>query len=143
VAQLDLSDRLFELVFDAVREALIPLREGEPLVPFALLLTKGGVELRRFTDTNISTALERAQHLFASADDDLLAYALAYDATITVEDTDFDAVLVEAGERGKDNGWRFAQRYLPRTETSMHSPIGELAYLGQTPLYFEQGEGSG
>lgn len=138
MAQLNLSDRLFELVFDAVREALIPLREGEPLVPFALLLTKGGVEMRRFTDASIGAALERAQTMLANADDDLLGYALAYDATITVEETDFDAVLVEAGERGKQNGWRFAQRYLPRTQTAMHSPIGELAYLGQTPLYFSQ-----
>lgn len=138
MAQLDLSDRLFELVFDAVREALIPLREGEPLVPFALLLTKGGVELRRFTDDNVGAALERARKSFAAADDNLLAYALAYDATITVEETDFDAVLVEAGEREKSNGWRFAQRYVPRTETALHSPIGELAYLGQTALYFSQ-----
>ncbi len=136
MSQLDLSDRLFELVFDAVREAMIPLREGETLVPFALVLTKSGVELRRFTDENISAALERARKTFASADDDLLAYALAYDATITVEETDFDAVLVEAGERGNANGWRFAQRYLPRTLTSLHSPIGELAYLGKTELYF-------
>ncbi|MCA9915624.1 MAG: hypothetical protein KC496_19855 [Anaerolineae bacterium] len=136
MSQLDLSDRLFELVFDAVREAMIPLREGETLVPFALVLTKGGVEMRRFTDENIGAALERARKTFTAADEDMLAYALAYDATITVEETDFDAVLVEAGERGKANGWRFAQRYLPRTLTSLHSPIRELAYLGKTELYF-------
>jgi len=138
VSQLNLSQALFSLLFEAVEAALKPLRAGQPLVPFALVRTKRGVEMRRSTDETMSAALERARRMLAAADSDLQAYVLAYDATITVDGREYDAVLLECGERGKDQGWRFAQRYQPGREAQPLFPIGEVAYLGIAETYFQE-----
>lgn len=135
--KLNISDRLMEVVFSAVEEGLEALKAGQDLVPFVLLLSKGGIILKRFADEDISVALERAQTAIREADEDILAYTLVFDSQIEIDGQDADALMIESGERGKLKGWRFIQRYQAKSEASPSQPIGDLAYLGSARRYFE------
>lgn len=132
---LTLSDRLMQLVFDAVQQALKPLQAEQSFVPFTLTVTAEGVVLSRYDDDLTQAALNRAQQTLA-ASDAIRCYVLAYDARITVEGHEQDAILLEAGERGSATGWRFAQRYqLPPKAGQPVQTVGDLAFLGTMPPY--------
>lgn len=137
MTQLGASERLMNLVFEAVGEALGAMRGNATLLPFALMLTKEGIVLQRFTEASVQAALDRAQAVLQAADEDTLAYTLVYDGVITVNNEDQDALVIEAGERGDAHGYRFAQRYQPTPKSPLPPPaVGNLAYMGTTDLLF-------
>ncbi len=135
--QLTLSDNLMQLVFDAVQQALKPLQAEQSFVPFTLTVTPEGVILSRYDDPRTQTALDRARHTLHTSNE-IRRYVLAYDARITVEGNDQDAILLEAGERGAETGWRFAQRYhLPPNAGQPVQTVGDLAFLGTMSSYLD------
>ena len=129
------SQRLMDLIFEAVDEGLTLLRSGRGLAPYMMLLTREGYVLQRFTGDTVSECLDKAYASLREQDEDTLAYALVYDAVVTVDEQDSDAVLVEAGERGQSDGLRFARRYRPPTAAAPFATIGELALLGKSEQY--------
>lgn len=131
---LNISKRLMDHVFLAVEEGLLPLKAGRPLTPFILAITKEGVIMRRFTDEKMSDALDRAYQELAELNEDTLAYALVFDAVVTVDEKDSDAVMVEVGERNVPQGYRFVQRYQPKQGTNPMYTIGQVAYMGEAEL---------
>jgi len=136
MSDLNISQRMMDVVFSAVEEGLTTLKMGQHLVPFVLMLTKEGVILRRFDDDKTADALVRAQRAIADADDEALGYVLVYDGQIEVAGKDTDALLIEGAERSKIQGWRFVQRYQPTTTSTPLYQIGNLAYLGTADTYF-------
>lgn len=138
MTELNISDALMDVVFSAVEEGLMTLKAGQFIVPFVLMLTKEGVVLRRFSDEDVTVALGRARKAIAQADDDSIAYALVYDSQIEVAGEDVDALMIECGERSKQAGWRFVQRYQAQVDDKPLHPIGDLAYIGSTSSYFEE-----
>ena len=138
MTQLTLSDHLMQLVFDAVQQALKPLQAEQRFVPFTLTVTPEGVVLSRYDEERTQAALARAQQTLNTSDE-VRRYVLAYDARITIEDREQDAILLEAGERGVAEGWRFAQRYrLPPQAGQPVQTVGDLAFLGTMPSYLGQ-----
>jgi hypothetical protein len=131
---LQVSERLLELIFSAAEEGLNMLQQNA-LVPFALVMRKEGVSLQRFTAPGSSEALANAENLLRESDEEVLGYALVYDATIEMENKDYDALLIEAAERGVEAGYRFAQRYQAAQGTRPPYAIGQLAYLGEAESF--------
>jgi hypothetical protein len=135
MTQLTLSDNLMQLVFDAVKQALKPLQAEQGFAPFTLTVTSEGVILSRYDNERTQDALQRARQTLSDTDA-IRRYVLVYDAQITVKDTDQDAILLEAGERKADQGWRFAQRYqLPPKAGQPVQTIGDLAFMGTMTSY--------
>lgn len=130
MSELNISTSVMEMIFSAVEEGIEALKAGQGLIPFALLLTKAGVVLQRFSDKDVSIAIERAQEAVADTDENTLAYAIVYDGQFEIEGKDIDALMVEAGERDQENGWRFVQRYQAKIDDTPLYTIGNLAYLG-------------
>lgn len=130
MSELNISDPLMQMVFSAAEEGIETLKSEQNLVPFALLLTKEGVVLRRFADEDIAVAIERAQKAVSEADEDTLGYAIVYDVQLKIGGEDVDALMVEAGERGKPDGWRFIQRYKAKIANIPLHSIGDVAYIG-------------
>jgi hypothetical protein len=131
---LSISERLWELIDNAVNEGLMMLQQ-DALVPFALVMRKEGVSLQRFTAPDSGEALEKAEASLRESDVEVLGYALVYDATIEMENSEYDALLIEAAERGAENAYRFAQRYQPATVKMPPYTIGALAYLGEAESF--------
>lgn len=124
------SQRLMTLVFQSQEEGLEMLQKQGAFVPFAYFLTKEGYILRRFSGVSTTESLQNAYQIIRQSDEDMLAYALVYDAVITLDEQEYDALMIEAGERDTKQGLRFVQRYHSPATDSLPITIGELAYLG-------------
>ena len=57
------------------------------------------------------------------------AYAIAHDGFITIEGTKYDAIFVEASERGRTGAVIMAQRYIPKTPQRSSERVGNPALL--------------
>lgn len=130
MSDIHVSEWVMDLVFAAVEEGLVPLHAGHELRPFLLLLTKGGYVLQRFTGATMSECLDKAYAALQNQDENTRAYALVYDGLVTVDERDYDAIIVEAAERESPDGVRFAQRYQPQASSVPLFTIGSVALLG-------------
>jgi hypothetical protein len=135
-----LSSLLMSLINDATQEALEMLTRQSNMVPFVLLHTHEGRTLRRFNAERNADAIQQAKNALQQETDDTIAYVLVYDALITYDGQDVDALILEAGERPNNEGIRFAQRYAhPSVDDDNRIPAyakGHIAYLGKTASYF-------
>jgi hypothetical protein len=131
---LPISERLWELIFSAVEEGLNMLQQ-DALIPFALVMRAEGVSLQRFSAPSSSEALAKAEANLRASDEEVLGYVLVYDATVEMDGKEYDALLLEAAERGTEKAHYFAQRYQPATAKMPPYAIGSLAYLGEAESY--------
>ena len=128
---------LMELVFLALEPRIDSVRSGGPLIPF--LITEGDEKkLQRFAAERLEEGVAEAQAAASSLDAATQAYAIAHDGYITVEGTKYDAILVEAAERGSPTGFVFAQRYRPKKGLFRGlKTIGNAASLGEAEQRFD------
>jgi len=91
----------------------------------------GKRELLRFATERLEEGLQRAREAVAALPQSATAYALAYDGYITLQGAKFDAILVEASERGRPAGVRMAQRYTRKKFLRSFRTVGNPALLGE------------
>ena len=135
MSNIEVSEWVMDLVFAAIEEGFVPLRLGQELRPFLLLLTKGGYVLQRFNGATMSECLDKAYTTLQHQDENTRAYALIYDGVITIDERDYDAVIVEAAQREHASGVRFVQRYQPKQGSVPLFTIGTVALLGEAEQY--------
>jgi len=129
---IQMSEKLADLVFLALDHGVDSVRAGGgPLVPFVMVEQDGKRELHRFATERVEEGQHRAREAIAALPPSATTYALAYDGFITVQDTKFDAILVEASERGRPAGVRMAQRYTPKKFLRSFQTVGNPALLGE------------
>ena len=133
---LGISEPLMRLMREAIAQGLAARQGESSFTPFALV--EGGAA----AGSLIVLATETAEEAIATARllvaKDATPYlVLAFDGFITdagggVPRT--EAVHVEAYERGRGHGLRFAQRYMPGDGRGPVRPIGNVIYGGTMPL---------
>jgi hypothetical protein len=129
---IQMSEKFADLVFLALDHAVDSVRtSGGPLIPFLLVEQDGKRDLQRFVTERLEEGPQRAREAVAALPQSATAYAIAYDGFITVEGTKFDAILVEASERGRPAGVRMAQRYTPKKFLRSFHTIGNPVLLGE------------
>jgi hypothetical protein len=130
--QIEMSEKFADLVFLALDHGVESVRDGDgPLIPFVIVEQDGKRELHRYAAEMLEDCERQAREAVASLPPSVTAYAFAYDGFITVQGTKFDAILVEASERGRPAGVRMAQRYTPKAGSRDFQPIGNPALLGE------------
>jgi hypothetical protein len=129
---IQMSEKFADLVFLALDHGVDSVRaSGGPLTPFIVVEQDGKRELHRFATERLEEGQQRAREAVAALPPSATAYALAYDGYITVQGTKFDAILVEASERGRPAGVRMAQRYTPKKFLRSFQTVGNPALLGE------------
>jgi hypothetical protein len=132
------SESLMELIFLALDHGIDCVKEEGSLIAF-LIEESQDRTLHRFVTDRIEAGLVKAQQFAGSLDANTKKYAIGYDGYITIEGTKYDAILVEAAERGAPTGFRFAQRYRPKKGLfSRFKIIGNAAFLGEAEQRFSQ-----
>src|SRR3954447_2310197 len=117
-SQIEMSEKFADLVFLALDQGVESVRDGDgPLIPFVIFEQDGKRELHRYAAEKLEDCERQARAAVAALPKGVTAYALAYDGFITVQGTKFDAILVEASERGRPAGVRMGQRYTPREDS--------------------------
>lgn len=129
---VQLSEAFADLVFLALDHGVDSIRaSGGPLTPFIVVEQDGKRELHRFASERLEEGQQQARNAIAALPSTATAYALAYDGYITVQGTKYDAILVEASERGRPSGVHMAQRYTPKKFLRSFQTVGNPAMLGE------------
>lgn len=134
--KLGISEELFSLVMDALRRGLVQLDDiGEQFNPFVLV--EGGEKpmFQRFVAPEPDQALKAAQVLIGRMPAENVRYALVFDGQIEVDEEGQDALIVEAGERGSEQGIAIAMRY-QSTNDSGFEQVGNPMEVGRFKNYF-------
>ncbi len=130
-SNIEMSEKFADLVFLALDHGIDSVRSsGGPLTPFIMVEQDGKRELHRFAMEPLEEGQRQAREAIAALPQSATAYALAYDGYITVQSVKYDAILVEASERGRPMGVHMAQRYTPKKFLRSFQPIGNAAVLG-------------
>jgi len=130
--QIEMSEKFADLVFLALDHGVESVRDGDgPLIPFVITEQDGKRELHRYAAEMLEDCERQARDAVASLPASVTAYAFAYDGFITVQGTKFDAILVEASERGRPAGVQMAQRYIPKDGSRDFQTVGNPALLGE------------
>ncbi len=129
---IQMSQKFADLVFLALDHGVDSVRaSGGPLIPFVVFEQDGKRELHRFAAERLEEGQKRAREAIAAFPASVNAYAMAYDGYIAVQGTKFDAILVEASERGRPAGVRMAQRYTPKKFLQSFQTLGNPALLDE------------
>ena len=138
--QPQMSQRLADIAFFALDHGIYSIQDGEgPLIPFVISEKADG---KRKLDRYVSEAnvggeagwvleesLAQARLAVSKLPSSVTAYAIAHDGYITIQGTKYDAILVEASERGRAGAVIMAQRYIPKTAQQSFQRVGNPALL--------------
>lgn len=127
--KIAISEPVADLALAALEHGLVSRWTGGTVVPFVLIASGGQLYFHRFEAETHEMAMADAEEFLSRETDSTSAYALAYDGTVTVEGTQFDAILVIAGEQGTGDAYVFTQRY--DGSASPVALIGPPAVIGQ------------
>ena len=122
---ITITEAVSDLALIALEQAMANRRDDPDFAPFVLIESGGQCYIRRLAAGD--DVVEQASAFLAREPDSTAAYALAYDGTVTVEGTSFDAILVIAGEPGAPAAFVFTQRY----DAAALASIGSPAFIGQ------------
>ena len=105
------------------------IQDGEgPLIPFVISEQLAGKrKLSRYMADRLEESVAQARLAVSQLPSEVTAYAIAYDGYVTIEGTKYDAILVEASERGRPRAVIMVQRYIPKTEQQSFQRIGNPA----------------
>ncbi len=129
---IQMSEEFADLMFLALDHGVESVKaSGGPLIPFIVVEQDGKRELHRFATELLEEGQQQARAAISALPASATAYALAYDGYITVDGKKFDAILVEASERGREAGVQMAQRYTPKKVLRSFQTVGNPALLGE------------
>src|SRR5487761_1723772 len=111
------NKHLNNLLFFALDHAVNSVKASHPLIPFVIAEYQGVRKHTRFAmsdrlESNLQEARRFVSHLTS---DEAQRYALAYEGLVKLEGYEYDSVIIEAGERGKQASVVIAQRYRSRS----------------------------
>jgi hypothetical protein len=135
-SQFDPSQPLGDLIFLALDHGVDSIRQGGPLVPFAISGTQGKRSLKRFVAEPYEKAVTETKASIAKLPPQANLYAIAYGGYITVGGKMYDAIIVHGAERGNGKAYLLAQRYIPAKERTPFETVGNPAFVGREDALF-------
>ncbi len=136
--QFDPSQKLGDLIFLALDHGVDSIRQGGPLVPFAISDTQGQRNLDRFVAEPYEKAVAETKASIAKLPPQADLYAIAYDGFVTVGGKKYDAIIVHGAERGKGKAYLLAQRYIPAKNGKRLETVGNPAFIGREESLFRK-----
>ena len=130
--QINISDELQKWIFEMLDLGLDCFSEGD-YQPFIFLVNEDDetdminvVEAHGNIDPNL---VETARKIVAEACPFATIYIIVSAGYLHKDETKYDAVVAEAGEKGENEGFVFAQRYLENSEPESFQKIDRPAIV--------------
>ena len=138
-AQPQMSQRLADIAFLALDHGIYSIEDGEgPLIPFVISeKAEGKRKFDRYMADRLEESVAQARLAVSRLPSEVTAYAIAHDGYITIEGAKYDAILVEASERGTTGAVIMAQRYIPKTAQQSFQCVGNPALLREEESRFQ------
>jgi len=134
------SDQLLDLIFAALDVGIDTVRTTNGgMHPFLMTPGDDKPAFTRFVGDSMEDCVRMAHETAGQLPDDVPAYAIAADGYLPTDEEKFDAIIVEAAERGDPVGFVFAQRYRPAKGKRKFEVLGRPALIKEVPSRFEIG----
>jgi phenylpropionate dioxygenase-like ring-hydroxylating dioxygenase large terminal subunit len=88
----------------------------------------------RFTRRKYEASIELARQHLVENREKLLLHVIVYDATVTIEGTSSDAIVIEATEVGQEGTFKLLRRYAPPGLFSKASAEEKLTFVAYEPF---------
>lgn len=126
--EIAISKAVADLVLLALEHGMASRRDGVALVPFVLLESDGARYIHCFAAGTDEQAVADATAYVSREPVSTNACVITYDGTITIEGTQFDAILAIGCEYDAPSSYVFAQRY--DASATPAAVIGSPALIG-------------
>jgi hypothetical protein len=122
---------LVELMFKGLDHGIGSIQDSEGLlIAFSIFGQDEELEIVRFETDNVEDGQTQAQEYLTNMDEKPPFAIIAFEGIVTMEDKEFDAIIVEGFEKNDTTGYVLAQRFERKTTKSKFEAIGNAAYLG-------------
>jgi hypothetical protein len=129
----DASPELQKLILLASGMGLENLQKEGSLLPMLVSFKGGQYALGVIAEDGGDPIGMAARHV-AELPDGTSSYALIFDGRLSMDDVSFQAVIIQAAERGSSHGHMVFQRYEPTT----FAAVGEPEYGGQVEQFLSR-----
>ena len=129
----DASSELEQLILMASGMGLENLQKQGSLLPM-LLSVKGAEYALAVIAHDGGDAIRMAARQVAELPDGTTSYALIFNGRLSIDDDSFEAVIVQAAERGSGHGHMIFQRHDPAT----YAAVGDPEYGGQVEQFLSR-----
>lgn len=125
------KEALVELMFKGLDHGVSSIEDEEGLlVAFTIFEENKELKIVRFvTEKAQDGEIEAKAHLTKMEQKPELAI-IAYDGIVTIENQEFDSIIIEAFDENDSTGYVLAQRFIRKTADTKFEPIGNAAFLG-------------
>ena len=101
---VEITDRLAGIAQFAFDEAIEQLDSGEELDLFVVIIKGEDLYVESFAEGEVDEVYNYARAELARESAEIDAYALCYDGYLETDEGEVDAIIVEAAEKGDDEG---------------------------------------
>jgi hypothetical protein len=122
---------LVELMFKGLDHGIGSIQDSEGLlIAFSIFGQEEELEIVRFETDNVEDGQFQAQDYLTNMDKKPPFAIIAFEGIVTMENQEFDAIIVEGFDKNDTTGYVLAQRFKRKTAKSKFEAIGNAAYLG-------------
>lgn len=125
------KEGLVELMFKGLDHGISSIQDEEGLlIAFTLFEENKELKIVRFVTEKIQDGQIEAQKYLTKMECKPNFAIIAYDGFVTIEDIEYEAIIVEGFDKDDTTGYVLAQRFKRKTAETKFEPIGNAAYLG-------------
>lgn len=126
------SERLLELVSQGIDHGIYSIQDGwGVLIPFIMTEDNWEIESQRFMNDTFEESISEAQRHLIGLSEKVEIAIIVYEGFAKIEQTKYDAIIVEGYEKMDKNGYCFAQCFKPKKILSKFKEIGNLVFLDE------------
>lgn len=127
--EIEVSEAMWERIQMGLELGFAAVGDADAFAPYAVFRLEDEIVSLVYAADGIDEALTLARSDIRKRG--ALDYALGYDGRITFEGEKYDAIVIEAAERGMRFARQFAHRYDRTDEPGKPRRIGRAIYLGE------------
>ena len=125
--EIELSEKVYVLIEQAIQIALAGLNGSIPLVTFVLHPNADGIQIQHCISDNGEDAINLAKKWLRSQPED--PYVIACDGYLIDGQEKHDAIFLESFEPGMTHALLFGQRYIIPQDTKQALRFGNLTLM--------------
>jgi hypothetical protein len=136
IAWDDINPRLEDLVYAGLEHGFNEVKDGDPLIPFAITDQGGEPKIHRFPpkdfsqmDVCIAKGLDIVSKLEPKPD----FAVFVYEGYVTLDGTKSDAIIAKGYDKTMEVGVVLVQRYKPKAFLRKAKEIGNVIYFENEP----------
>jgi hypothetical protein len=125
------KEALVELMFKGLDHGVSSIEDEEGLlIAFSIYEENKELKIVRFVTEKVEDGQIEAQKYLIKMEQKPEFAIIAFEGILTIEDQEFDCIMVEAFDKNDSTGYILAQRFIRKTADTKFEPIGNAAFLG-------------